>query len=368
MRGELPRWFGLTVVALCALGVVGCVAGAIANPAAFARAWLCSYLFWLGVPLAGLTLILVHDLTGGDWMGTARPVLDAAVATMPLVTLAGIPAFLSLHSLYPWTNPGLELSNAFYLNVTDFLIRYAIYIMLWNALAAFALWVPREGNKPIVPALSWISGVGLVVLAFSAGFASIDWILSLEPKFWSSVFPYIQPSSWFNTGLAAVLLTITLRDWSADRARAHLADLSRILLATTIFWAYVEFMQFLIVWESNLKTEIPWYLKRLDAGWQPAIYVSAGFGFVVPFLVLLWAPPKRHGAIVGTICALILISRVANTWLLVLPEFEEHTPFWLSVATLLALGGAVVLLFSAALTRGHLLVRPVGRIWSADHT
>jgi hypothetical protein len=362
-----PRWFAPAAAALGALGFAGCVVGAIIDPAAFCRAWLCSYLFWLGLPLAGVTLVLVHDLSGGEWMAAARPALDAAIVTMPLASLAGILAFVGLPSLYDWTHPAPDLGNVFYLNPNAFFIRYAVYLVLWNLLAAFALWGPREGRLPIAPALSWISGIGLVVLAFSAGFASIDWILSLEPKFWSAIFTYTQSASWFNTGMAIVLLTVALSGWPRVERRRHMADLSQILLATTIFWAYVEFMQFLIIWEENLKTEIPWYLKRLDSVWHPAIYVSAVLGFVVPFFVLLWAPSKRNSAIVASVCVSILISRVANTWLLVMPEFREPTPFWLDVAAILALGGAMVLVFALGLRYARRLAPAGAPIWMADH-
>jgi len=362
-----PHWFAPVTAALGALGIVGCVFGAIIDPAAFCRAWLCSYLFWLGLPLAGVTLVLVHDLSGGEWMATARPALDAAIVTMPLASLAGIPAFVGLPSLYEWTHPASDLGNVFYLNPTAFFIRYAAYLVLWNLLAAFALWGPREGKLPIAPALSWISGVGLVVLAFSAGFAAIDWILSLEPKFWSAAFTYAQGASWFNTGMATVLLTVALFGWPAGEHKRDMADLSQILLATTIFWAYVEFMQFLIIWEENLKTEIPWYLKRLDSVWHPAIYVSAVLGFVVPFFVLLWAPSKRNRSTVAIVCICILISRLANTWLLVMPEFTAPTPFWLDVAAILGLGGAMVLLFAFGLRYTHRLAPAAAPIWTADH-
>jgi hypothetical protein len=288
----------------------------------------------------------VHDLSGGNWMATARPALNAAIATMPLASLAGIPAFIGLDRLYVWTHPAAGLANVFYLNPPDFFIRYGVYVVLWNLLAAYALFGRRQGALPIAPALSWLSGAGLVVLAFSASFAAIDWILSLEPTFWSSAFPYTQTASWFNTGMALVLLIVAVVGWPAAERRAHMADLARILFATTIFWAYVEFIQFLIIWEENLKTEIPWYLKRLDSPWLAAIYVACGLGFIVPFFVLLWAPTKRNRAIVATICLLILISRIANTWMLVMPEFNPATPLWLDASVWLAPGGAMTLLFA----------------------
>ena len=366
MRGDANRLL-LVAAVLCGLGVIGCVVGAIFDPAAFARAWLCGFLFCLGLPLAGVTLVLVHDLSGGNWMATARPVLDAAVATMPIASLAGIPAFVGLHSLYGWSQPAPDLGNVFYLNPTAFFVRYGAYIIIWNALAAFALVGPRRGGGPISPGLAWISGLGLVALAFSTGFAAIDWILSLEPKFWSSAFPYAQSASWFNTGMATVVLIVALFGWPSDAHREHMADMTRILLATTIFWAYIEFIQFLIIWEENLKTEIPWYLKRLESVWQPAIYISAGLGFVVPFFVLLWAPPKRNRAIVATMCVCILVSRLAHTWLLVMPEFADPTPFWLDVAAVLALGAAMVLLLTLAVRRALRLAPAGAPLWTADH-
>ena len=366
MRRSANR-VALTAGILCVVGIVGCIIGAILDLASFQRAWLCAYVFWLGVPLGGVTLVLVHDLSGGEWMETARPFLGAAIATMPVATLAGIPAWLGLHSLYVWTHPGSGLANLFYLNADFFLIRYVIYVVLWNLLAAYVLLAPRAGGLPIPPALSWISGLGLVVLALSASFASIDWILSLDPTFWSSAFPYTQTASWFNTGMGLVTLTVALLAWPSRARRAHMADLARILLATIIFWAYVEFVQFLIIWEENLKSEIPWYLDHLNSAWHPALYVSVALGFVIPFFVLLWAPTKRVPAVVVGMGAGIVVSRLANTWLLIMPEFKDGTPVWLAIAAVLALGGAVVLLFVLALPYTYRLA--FGRLmtWSARH-
>ena len=358
------RFNSAAAVAL-ALGAIGCAVGAAADAAGFCRAWLCAYLFWLGLPLAGVTLVFVHDLSGGEWMATARPALEAAIATMPFATLAGIPAFVGLGALYSWTHPAPSLGNTFYLNSGAFVLRYALDIVLWNLLAGFALWWPRPERLPIPPALSWLSALGLLLLAFSASFAAIDWIMSVEPAFWSSVFPMIAGAGWFNTGLALVLLAVALQPTPGER-RDHMADLAAILLATTIFWAYVEFCQFLIVWEENLKPEIPWYLHRLAMPWRPALYVSAGLGFLVPLLVLLWRPSKCRRLVVAAICVLVLCSRIADTWWLVLPEFDRAGPFWLDVTAVLALGGAMLLLFFAGLHRGVWVPGPA-RLWKTGH-
>jgi len=363
----IPKRIAIAAGALWALGIIGCVVGGIVAPAAFERAWLCSFVFWLGVPLGAVTLVLVHDLSGGDWMESARPALDAAIVTMPVASLAGFPAFVGLHALYRWTDPATTLTNLFYLNPTDFFIRYAAYIIVWNVLAAFALWGPRRGKLPVPAALSWISGLGLVALALSASFAAIDWILSLEPTFWSSAFPYSQAASWFNTGMAIVVLIVAAFGWPSTRRRAHMVDLAQILLATTIFWAYIEFMQFLIIWEENLKTEIPWYLDHLRSVWHPALYVSIALGFVIPFFVLLWGPSKRHRGVVAAICALIWLGRLANTWLLIMPEFKDAAPFWLDVAAVLALGGAVAFLFELGSRYARRFAPPDEAAWSADH-
>jgi hypothetical protein len=351
MNGDAWRLLNRAALLALLLGVVGCAIGVAIDGTAFYPAWLCAFLFWLGLPLGGVTLVLVHDLTGGEWMATARPALNAAITAMPIATLAGIPAFVGLHSLYGWTHAS-GLDNAFYLNSTAFLVRYAGYIAVWNLLAAFALWGPRAAGDPIAPALSWLSAFGLILLAFSVSFAAIDWILSLQPKFWSSVFPMTIGANWFNTGFALVLLVVAVAQPPVGARRDHMADLAAILLATAIFWAYVEFVQFLIIWEEDLKSEIAWYLPRLHSLWRAALFVAVGLGFFIPFFTLLWRPAKRNRSVVAAVCTSIVISRVAYCWWLILPAPDIRSPLWLAAAAMLALGGVVLLAFIAALRRG----------------
>src|SRR5690348_2395075 len=175
-------WTRIELAAIAALiiGIVGCAIGIAVSGASVYRAWLCAYVLWLGLPLGAVTLILVHDLTGGAWMASARPVLAAAAVTMPLATLAGIPVLIGLRAIYPW--PATGYSNGWYLNTGFFILRYAIDFVIWNAAAAYALWAPRGLAVGVPPGLRWASAIGLLLLAYTAGFASIDWVLSLDPK------------------------------------------------------------------------------------------------------------------------------------------------------------------------------------------
>jgi Ni/Fe-hydrogenase subunit HybB-like protein len=286
---------------------------------------------------------------------------------MPLATLAGIPVMIGLAGLYPWTHPPPDLVNLWYLNPAAFYLRYACYVVLWNLLAAFALLAPRRGADPIAPALSWLSGIALILLAFSASFAAIDWILSLEPKFWSSIFPMIAGAGWFDSGMAIVLLAVVFGAPDGDRRRRQTADLAQILLATTIFWAYVEFMQFLIIWEEDLKSEIDWYLHRYDSDWQPAMFVAVALGFFAPLLILLWGPAKRSRAAVTLAALCICLGHLAATWWLVLPVLDGSPPFWLAAAAIIAPGALLLLLFLGALRYGPIGSHGGARTWKADY-
>jgi hypothetical protein len=300
-------------------------------------------------------------------METARPVLDAAIATMPLATLAGIPAFIGLGGLYSWTNPSPDLVNVWYLNPPAFYLRYAIYVVLWNLLAGFALLGPRREAEPIAPELSWLSGIALILLAFSASFAAIDWVLSLQPKFWPSIFPMIAGAGWFNSGMAIVVLTVVLGASAGDRQRGQIADLAQILLATTIFWAYVEFMQFLIIWEEDLKSEIDWYLRRSPGAWDPALFIAIALGFFAPLLILIWGPAKRSRAAVALAALCILVGHIAAKLWLVLAVMDDSPPFWLAAAAILALGPLMLLLFVGALRYGPVWAHGRARAWKTDH-
>ena len=240
--------------------------------------------------------------------------------------------------------------------------------MLWNALAAFALLGPRDEGEPIAPALSWLSGVALILLAFSASFASIDWMLSLLADLLVVDFSDDRRGRLVQHRNGDCRVDRRCRRPAlAPKRRSHIADLAQILLATTIFWSYVEFMQFLIIWEEDLKSEIDWYLRR-SSDWLPAFVCrdSAGLfcAFPGPAVASGKAQPRRWSG-----------NRLfADAGGRMPPEnggwccrcSTNPAPFWLDVAAIVALGALMLLLFSVALRSGPIRLHEMA-MWKARH-
>ena len=268
--------------------------------AGFFRAWLCTYLFWLGLPLAGVTLVLVHDLSGGNWMATARPALDAAIVTMPLATLAGIPAFVGLHALYSWTHPAPSLGNTFYLNSTGFYLRYAIDVVLWNLLAAFALWGPRGEAAPIAPGLSWLSGIGLIYWHFPPGSPRLTG--SCRSSRGSGRRYFRMSRGRLVQHRAGIRRCSSSRSAAcARRAPRPHGRSGRDPARDDDFLGLCRVHAVPDHLGGKPQIRNPLVSLRMAGIWKAALYVSIGFGFVAPFFVLLWRPGKRSRAIVATI-------------------------------------------------------------------
>jgi hypothetical protein len=202
--------------------------------------------------------------------------------------------------------------------------------------------------------------VGLILLAISVTWAAIDWIMSIEPDWFSSIFGMMIGSGEFVMAVAFTLVVIvTFRAAGSpidDAFPRHLANLATILLAVDIFWAYTSFSQWLIIWEENLASEIPWYLERLRPFWRAIALAVIFLNLVLPLFVLVWTPAKRRPALVRNVCIALLIGGALQSWWLILPHFRGETAlFWLAPATMIALGGVWLWIFLWRLERGSWL-------------
>jgi hypothetical protein len=343
------RAWVLAVAAVAALvGGGGALWAFLVQPKAFYVAWLAAFYFWLSMPLGALALLLIWDLTGGRWEPVARAALRGMVGTLPLFALFFLPIAAGMSDLYSWSRPetAATLQNRWYLNLDFFFIRAAAYFVIWLGFGAWRL-RRREapgGNSP--RGRQAVSGIGLMLLVYSMTFGAIDWLMSTEPDWFSSIYGMVVGSGQFIAALsfALVLVIAGARNRVIDAEfRRSLATLAMILLAVVIFWGYVSFCQWLVIWEENLRKEIPWYIERWREPWGLVIYALAIAHFAIPFLVLVWTNSKRSPILVGSVCGLLLVADVVQVWWLLLPGVRDAGFSWIEPAVMIGMGGLWVL-------------------------
>lgn len=308
------------------VGVVGLVLAGLGwwlEPRDFAFGWLAALVFWIGWPLGAMALILVHALTGGRWGEAVRPGLLLGVLTLVLLIPALIPYAFTATLLYPWLHTP-ELANHFYLNLPFFELRAVIDICVWLGLGALVL---RGGN------LYRLAPPGLIVLALTVTFAGIDAVLSLDPRFASSEFGMITAAA-----MALLALSVALLFAAFLAPEEVLMDLGKLLLGILVLWAYLEFMQMLIVWESNLAADAPWYARRMHGGWGATLAVLAIGHFLLPFAALIFPRMQRNRFALALVSLLLIVMAMLRCWWLVLPESGRSID-WIDGACMAALGG-----------------------------
>lgn len=299
-----------------AVGLVGTAIGWFVSPATFPHAWLAAFTTWLGWPLGCMGLLLVHALTGGDWGEVTRPQLIGGMFTLALLPPAIVPLIFFLPSLYPWARPEIaaHLHNRFYLNFPSLVGRTVAYVVIWFGLWMMILKALRHANPQAM--LGRIAPVGLILLALTVTFAEVDSIMALDPHFVSSVFGLVAIAEM---GLLALSVSVFAAVVPKRLHEKAVGDLGRLLLALLILWAYLDFMQLLIIWQSDLPNEAPWYTVRLEDGWGYAAAAITGGHFALPFLALLSPKLQRSRPWIAFVSALLILSGIVYGWWLIVP-------------------------------------------------
>lgn len=381
MNEELRSRFDRLQRAGFAVGVLGlllCALGAALNARQFFISYLVGYTFWIGLSLGCLGVAMIHHLTGGRWGFVTRRFLEAGYMTLPLMALLFVPLFFGLHELYPWARPEAVAASEtlqkkqIYLNVPGFAARAVFFMAVWLVMAVcLRRWSLRQdATSDSTPTLRMraLSGPGIVIYPLTATFAFVDWIMSIEPKWYSTIFLVIVMIGQILTAFAFItVLLARVRDLPPFRevvTAKHFHDLGNLLLAFVIFWTYVSFSQLLIIYSGNLPREIDWYLCRIAGGWKWIIGALALFHFFAPFLLLLFRTVKRGGNRVAGVAAMIFCAHVVEVFWIVEPSFFRASVHvhWLDFAAVLGLGGCWIGVFSANLKRRALLPRNDPRI------
>jgi hypothetical protein len=329
------------------------------DPDVFFRGYLLAFMIWLGVTLGSMAVLMIRHLTGGGWGTVIRRIMGAAMRCIPLMTLLFIPLLFGVRRLYIWAGPldavqdqhlreHLQEITQSYLSVHWFIIRAAFYFAIWNLLSFLLTKWSRETDFANAPdntrRFRAVSGPGLILYAFTISFAAIDWIMSIDPSWISTMYGLILligevlSAMCFAVVVERILVKYKpMSDWlRPDFVHDH----GKWMLTFIMVWAYFSFSQWLIIWAGNLPDEITWYLKRLNGGWGAIGLALALFHFAVPFVILLSRPFKRDIRKLVWVAIGLLIMRYVDLFWIIEPNFSPTLHLtWADVIVPVAIGG-----------------------------
>jgi hypothetical protein len=344
--------------------------GLFRNAAHFWQSYLFGYIFWSGLALGCLGVFLLHNVTGGNWGVAIRRFIESGLQTLPLVAVFAVPIFFALNMLYTWTNPEVRAHDfavghkAAYMNAPMFILRTVIYFFIWCFLGFRILRMANEhdrtGDPNLFRRIKGRSAPALLVFVLTTTLAFIDWIMSLEPTWYSTIYPWMFTVGEVLLTFAFMVALLVLMSRSEPFASfvkpQHYHDIGNLMLAFTMLWAYMSFAQFLIIWAENLPDEIPWYVRRFSGGWGYIAFCIAIFHFCVPFFLLLMRFVKRNANLLRAVAVWIILIRILDVFWIVVPAFRQRglEVYPTDILALIGLGGIWIAFFVR-----HLKARPL---------
>ena len=337
------------------IALVACAAGAFASPPEFFHAYLTAYLFWIGIALGCLAILMLHHLVSGQWGFVIQRLLESGSRTLPLMALLFAPLLFGLRDLYLWARPEAVAAQAIlrhrqpYLNGPFFIGRLVVYFVVWIGLAfllsKWSLEQDRTAASDLTRRLQRLSGPGLILYGVTVTFAAFDWVMTLGPQWHSTIFGAVF---MVGQGLAALCFMVVVAQRLANRgplagvvSPQHFHDLGNLILAFVMLWAYMAFSQYLIIWSGNLPDEIPWYVSRMGGGWIWVAVLLIAFHFAVPFLLLLSRVTKRRAEILVGVAVGLLCMRLVDLFFIVVPAFHpgQISIHWMDLLAPVGIGG-----------------------------
>ncbi|NGP88254.1 hypothetical protein [Fodinibius halophilus] len=348
--------FGVGIVGLLATGV-----GYFLQHDQFFFSYLVSFSFFSSIALASLFFVMLQHLTRSHWSTAIRRIPEAISSNLWIWAIFIIPVLLGMHSLYHWTHADAVAHDPVmkgkvpYLNTSFFIIRQFIYFALWSFLGyrmySKSVEMDESGDWGIQTLLRRTSGPGLFFFGITLAFASFDWLMTLDPHWYSTIFGVYYFAMSFQ-GLFATLILIVMYLWKQGLLtntikKGHIYDLGVQMFGFTVFYAYIAFSQFLLIYYANIPEETVWFLERLNGGYEYLAYLYMFGRFVIPFVVLLSKRAKSNYKIVTSISVLILISHLVELYWIVMPVLNHHGFHlsWMTITSFIGLGGIFFGLF-----------------------
>jgi len=383
---RMQRW-----AMLCAaVGIILCVVALVNGTwrGWLVESYLWSYLFFLGLTLGSIAVVMLHNVTGGAWGVVARQFLLSAARLVPLMLVLFIPVLLGMKHLYAWMDPDqvaqdriLQHKSA-YLNFWFFFARLLVYFAIWIGLIVLIhTWLVRQDrarDPERARRVQRFSGVGLIVYGLTMTFASVDWVMSLDRHWFSTIFGFLfivgQTLSTFAFVIVIVAILHARRPLSDLVTRGHFQDLGNLLLTFVILWAYISFSQYLIIWSGNVPEEVTWYTQRMGTATLRALALALILlHFFLPFALLLSRKTKSEIGVLAGVALLVIVMRLVDLFWIVAPSFEHRVAGggwmvkWTDLAAPLAVGGVWLSLYVWQLRGRPLLLRASPEDLEAAH-
>lgn len=326
------------------------------NPDQFFRSYLLAYVYWLAIPIGCMAILMLHHLTGGWWGYPIRRLLEAGTRTFLPMAILFLPVLLGMSRLYKWAQPAMVAADPMlqykrpYLNPPFFVVRAIIYFVIWLTLAWFLnKWSSeqdRTGNPRLAARMEAISGPGLILWGIAVTYSSIDWVMSLDAHWFSTMYGMIVMVVAALTAMSFVIFVLRKLSGQEPIAQAitpaQFNDLGNLMLAFVMLWAYLSFSQFLIIWAGNIKDEIPWYMSRAFGGWGVVAAVLIVLHFALPFLLLLQRGVKRRLQVLSLVAGMLIVLSLVDVYWLVAPAYEDAPriqPLPFDILSVVGIGG-----------------------------
>ncbi len=355
------KWMGLAGL----IGIIGIAVSAwgfIAQPDLAYFGWLSAYVYWTGMSLGGLLMLLMFHALGAKWPTVIRRPMEALSGALPVLLLLFIPILLGMKVLFPWMSPDsfdevqthhFHGAKETYLDTTFFLVRQVIYFLLFigvgELLLAWSRKQDAEGGYESIRKSRKLAVGSLPFIALALSFASFDWIMSLTPFWQQTLFGVYYFAGAFLSAIAMVTLStvLTRNDrqlFGAWLTKHHEHNLGKLMLAFTGFWAYIAFSQFMLVWIANMPEETPYYVLRMNTGWASVSTFLIVGHFVLPFLLLVPRTTKLIPSLMGVVALWILIVCAVDDYWLVMPALQAEGPTFnlFFFSSFLGIGGIAI--------------------------
>lgn len=344
------------------------------------RSWLLGFIFWGGICLGSIGVLILQYLTGGAWGVVIRRIVEAGSRTLPIVVLMFVPLAVGIKSLYEWTHLPADdhvmLHRGWFMTPESWILRSAIYFALFGVMVYLLnKWggeqdkaTNYEDAEKFLGRATAFCGPTMVFYALVVTFAVVDWVMMLDPHWFSTMWGLLFVAGW---ALSCFCFTVTILAYLSNRApmdrvvgKRHFHDLGKLMLALTMVWAYFNFSQFLIIWSGNIPEETGWYITRMSTGWGTVGIVLVLLHFAFPYLLLLRQDLKKKAKVLATIAVFILVMRLVDMFYLISPNPRISTNgvglgliasfSWMDIVAPIAVGGIWLWYFF-----GQLMKRPL---------